>query len=63
MMKKTYIQPQMSVNEFELEGLIAASLPTVSNPSTEDDRVNTDNEGEQLTNKYNSPWSSTNWGE
>ena len=45
----------MSVNEFQLEGLIAASLK-IDN----DKRIDTSN-GEQLSNKYNSPWSSTNW--
>jgi hypothetical protein len=56
-MKKTYIQPQMFVSEFELEGLIAVSLQMVSD---ENDRVSTSN-GEQLTNKHNGPWSATNW--
>ncbi len=54
-MKKTYINPQMSVNEFQLEGLIAASLQMYS-----DKTVDTSNGG-QLTNKQNNPWSSTNW--
>ena len=53
-MKKTYIQPTMSVNEFQLEGLIAASLKIDSDKTID---TNTD----QLGNKYNSPWSSTNW--
>ena len=55
-MKKTYIQPQMSVNEFQLEGLIAASLK-MDNQKT----IDTSKDGAQLSNKYNSPWSSTNW--
>ena len=55
-MKKTYIQPQMSVNEFQLEGLIAASLKMDSQKT-----IDTSNDGAQLGNKYNSPWSSTNW--
>ena len=55
-MKKTYIQPQMSVNEFQLEGLIAASLK-MDNEKT----IDTSKDGAQLGNKYNSPWSSTNW--
>ena len=55
-MKKTYIQPQMSVSEFQLEGLIAASLKIDGNKT-----INTSDEGAQLGNKYNSPWSSTNW--
>ena len=54
-MKKTYIQPTMSVNEFQLEGLIAASLQMNG-----EKKIDTSN-GEQLSNKYNSPWSSTNW--
>ena len=56
-MKKTYIQPTMSVNEFQLEGLIAASLKIDGDPNKTIDTSN----GEQLGNKYNSPWSSTNW--
>ena len=55
-MKKTYIQPQMSVNEFQLEGLIAASLKMDSEKT-----IDTSKDGAQLGNKYNSPWSSTNW--
>ena len=54
-MKKTYIAPQVSVSEFKLEGLIAASLQMNGEKT-----INTSN-GEQLSNKYNSPWSSTNW--
>ena len=46
----------MLVSEFQLEGLIAASLKMDSSKT-----INTSNEGEQLGNKYNSPWSSTNW--
>ena len=46
----------MSVNEFQLEGLIAASLK-IDN----DNRIDTSDDGAQLGNKYNSPWSSTNW--
>ena len=55
-MKKTYIQPTMSVNEFQLEGLIAASLKIDGKQS-----IDTSEDGAQLGNKYNSPWSSTNW--
>ena len=55
-MKKTYIQPQLSVSEFQLEGLIAASLKIDNSQKTIDT-----SKGEQLSNKYNSPWSSTNW--
>ena len=54
-MKKTYIAPQVSVNEFKLEGLIAASL------QINEKQVDTSVDGNQLSNKYNSPWSSTNW--
>ena len=56
-MKKTYIAPQVSVNEFKLEGLIAASLKIVNDPEKTVDTSN----GGQLSNKYSSPWSSTNW--
>ena len=55
-MKKTYIAPQVSVNEFKLEGLIAASLK-IDGTKT----VDTSNSNNQLSNKYSSPWSSTNW--
>ena len=53
-MKKTYIQPQMSIHELQLEGLIAASL------KISDKTVDT-SDGGQLTNKQDSPWNSTNW--
>ena len=56
-MKRTYIQPQMNVNEFQLEGLIAASIKIDGDPNKAIDTSN----GDQLSNKYNSPWSSTNW--
>ena len=46
----------MSVSEFQLEGLIAASLKMDGNKT-----IDTSADGEQLGNKYNSPWSSTNW--
>ena len=55
-MKKTYIQPAMSVNEFQLEGLIAASVK-IDGTKT----IDTTQDNAQLGNKYNSPWSSTNW--
>ena len=45
----------MSVYEFQLEGLIAASLKMDSQNTIDTSK------GEQLSNKYNSPWSSTNW--
>ena len=57
-MKKTYIAPQVSVNEFKLEGLIAASLRIDGSDSK---AVDTSDPNNQLSNKYNSPWSSTNW--
>ena len=56
-MKKTYIQPQMSIHELQLEGLIAASLKIVNDPNKSVDTSN----GGQLTNKQDSPWNSTNW--
>jgi len=55
-MKKTYIQPSMSVNEFQLEGLIAASIKIDG-----DKTIDTSDPNAQLGNKYNSPWSSSNW--
>ena len=54
-MKKTYIQPQMSIHELQLEGLIAASL------KISDKTVDTSAQGVQLGNKQDSPWNSTNW--
>lgn len=57
-MKKTYIQPTMSVNEFQLEGLIAASSVMKIDGAK---NIDTSVENAQLGNKYNSPWSSTNW--
>ena len=55
-MKKTDIQPPMSVNEFQLEGLVAASIKIDG-----DKNIDTTDPNAQLGNKYNSPWSSTNW--
>ena len=55
-MKKTYIKPQMSVYDLELEGMIAASIK-IDNNNTIDTSV----DGNQLSNKYNSPWNSNNW--
>ena len=46
----------MNVSEFQLEGLIATSLKMDSEKT-----INTTENGAQLSNKYNSPWSSTNW--
>ena len=56
-MKKTYITPAMSVSELFLEGVVAASLKINDDP---DKTVDTSN-GEQLSNKYKSPWDSSNW--
>ena len=55
-MKKTYIQPQICVNEFQLEGLIAASIQMYN-----DKYIGTSSQDAQLGNKYKSPWNSTNW--
>ena len=52
-MKKIYITPQVSAHEFVLEGVVAASL------KISDETVDT-NTG-QLTNKYKSPWDSSQW--
>ena len=57
-MKKTYIQPQMSIYDLQLEGLIAASIKIVNDPEKS---VDTSVEGAQLGNKYNNPWNSNNW--
>ena len=46
----------MSVNEFQLEGLIAASIKMDG-----DKTIDTSDPNAQLGNKYNSPWSSSNW--
>ena len=55
-MKKTYITPQVSAHEFVLEGVVAASLKIDS-----DTTVDTTQDGVQLTNKYKSPWDSSQW--
>jgi hypothetical protein len=55
-MKNTYIAPQVSVKEINLEGLIAASLQMRN-----DKTVDTSDPNNQLSNKYNSPWDSSNW--
>ena len=55
-MKKTYIQPQICVNEFQLEGLIAASIQMYN-----DKYIDTSSQDAQLGNKDKSPWNSTNW--
>ena len=47
----------MSVNEFQLEGLIAASMKMDGTKTID----TTSEVNGQLSNKYNSPWSSTNW--
>ena len=57
-MKKTYIKPQMSVYDLELEGMIAASIKIVNDSEKS---VDTSVDGAQLGNKYNNPWSSNNW--
>ena len=62
-MKKTYIKPEIGVSEFELEGLIATSLVVYNKDNTISTTDIEEGEVGQLTNKYNSPWSSTNWGE
>ncbi len=54
-MKKTYIKPQMSVFDLQLEGMIAASIK-ISNTT-----IDTSKDGAQLGNKYDSPWNSNNW--
>ena len=55
-MKKTYITPAMSVSELFLEGVVAASLQM-----HDDKTVDTSADGAQLSNKYKSPWDSSNW--
>lgn len=54
-MEKTYIKPEASAHELALEGVVAASLK-IDNENT----VDTSNGG-QLSNKYKSPWDSSNW--
>ena len=54
-MKKTYITPAVSAQELVLEGVVAASLKIDGNQT-----VDTSNGG-QLSNKYKSPWDSSNW--
>lgn len=55
-MEKTYIKPEASAHELALEGVVAASLK-IDNEKT----VDTSTEGNQLSNKYKSPWDSSNW--
>lgn len=55
-MKKTYINPEMSAQEFVLEGVVAASLQMDGDKS-----IDTSKDGSQLSNKYKSPWDSSNW--
>ena len=54
-MKKTYINPEMSAQEFVLEGVVAASMKMDGEKN-----IDTSNGG-QLSNKYKSPWDSSNW--
>lgn len=55
-MKKTYVHPEVSANELKLEGVVAASLKIDSEKT-----VDTSTDGNQLSNKYKSPWDSSNW--
>lgn len=55
-MKKTYVHPEVSANELKLEGVVAASLKIDSEKT-----VDTSTDGGQLSNKYKSPWNSSNW--
>ena len=55
-MKKTYITPAVSAQELVLEGVVAASLKIDGNQT-----VDTSEDGAQLSNKYKSPWDSSNW--
>ena len=54
-MKKTYITPAVSAQELVLEGVVAASL------KIDGDKTVDTSSGEQLSNKYKSPWDSSNW--
>ena len=58
-MKKTYIKPQVVELTFITEGVIAASNPTLGVKGDSESKI--EGENEMLGNKYNSPWSSTNW--
>ena len=53
-MKKTYITPEASAQEFVLEGVVAASIKM-------DGEKEIDTNTGQLSNKYKSPWDSSNW--
>ena len=57
-MKKTYINPEMSAQEFVLEGVVAASTLKMDGDKTID---TSSSENGQLSNKYKSPWDSSNW--
>ena len=54
-MKKTYITPAVSAQELVLEGVVAASL------KIDGDKTVDTSDGGQLSNKYKSPWDSSNW--
>ena len=54
-MKKEYTKPATIEVMFESQGVIAASIKINSEKS-----VDTSN-GQQLTNKYNNGWDSSNW--
>jgi hypothetical protein len=54
-MKHTYIKPEASSHELLLEGVVAASLKIDENKTVDTSK------GEQLSNKYKSPWDSSNW--
>ena len=57
-MKKTYIKPATATKDLQLEGLIAASLKLHNGEGAPE--VDTQNGG-QLSSRYESPWSSSNW--
>lgn len=58
-MKKTYINPEMSAQEFVLEGVVAASTLKIVDDNSKS--IDTSKDGSQLSNKYKSPWDSSNW--
>ena len=56
-MKKVYAKPETIEVVFETQGVIATSLQICNDANL----VDTSIEGNQLTNKYNGGWNSSNW--
>lgn len=55
-MKKVYIKPNTEVIGIEAEQVLAVSM------GLNDERVNSSDEGVQLSNKKDGMWGDNNWG-